>query len=107
MVVIKKTLQQQIEEAEAKLKLLKAKQSEKVLEKTSLGMEQLLAAIEVVTKENKCSVFDVLKSVSRIKKTGAKIEPPTKKKKESKTVEVEAKPAKTTKAPIVVQTKKS
>ena len=98
MAVVKKTLQQQIEEAEAKLKLLKAKQSEKVLEKSSLGVEQLLAAIEVVTKENKCSVFDVLKSVSRIKKTGAKIEPPTKKKREVKSVEVEVKTSKVSRA---------
>ncbi len=104
MVAVKKTLQQQIEEAEAKLKSLKAKQSEKVLEKTSPGVDQLLAAIDVVTKANKCSVFDVLKSVSRIKKTGAKIERPTKKPRQDKMVGGEAK---TSKAPSIGQAKKS
>jgi hypothetical protein len=100
MVATKKTIQQQIEEAEAKLKKLKAKQAEQKLDTSSPGMDQLLSALEVVTKDNKCSVFDVLKSVSRIKRTGAKIEPPTKKKREAKSTggEVKTKTVKT--API-------
>ena len=64
----------------AKLKAIRSKLAEVVLDRTSPGMEQLFAAIEFVTKENKCKVFDVLTSVSRIKKTGAKIEPPTRNK---------------------------
>ena len=95
MVAVKKTLQQQIDETKTKLKALQSLQKQKVLEKTSSGMDQLLAALDVVIEENKCTVFDVLKSVSRIRKTGAKIEPPTKKKRESNVAEGEVKPAKT------------
>jgi hypothetical protein len=82
---IKKTPAEKIAEYKAKIKQLEAKQAEQKLDVSSPGMNQLLAAIEVVTRDNKCSVFDVLKSVSRIKRTGAKIEPPTKKKREVKT----------------------
>lgn len=104
MAVIKKTRAQKIEEYKAKIKQLEAEDAGLTLDRTSPGMDQLLAAFDVVTKENKCSVFDVLKSVSRIKRTGAKIEPPTKKKRGSKTVEGEVKPAK---PPRADQVKKS
>ncbi len=108
MVAIKKSIQQQIEDAEARLRRLKAKQAEQKLDVSSPGMDKLLSALEVVTNENKCSVFDVIKSVSRIKRTGAKIEPPTKKKRQVKLVEGEVKTAKkTTKTPRVGQVKNS
>jgi len=107
MAATKKTLEQQIEEAEAKLKELKAKQKEKVLEKTSPGMDQLLAAIEAVKTDNDCSVFDILRSVSRIKKTGATLIPAVKKKKETNTTDGEVTQVKTTKTAKTGQAKKS
>ena len=106
MVAVKKTLQQQIDETKTKLKALQSLQKQKVLEKTSSGMDQLLAALDVVIEENKCTVFDVLKSVSRIRKTGAKIEPPTKKPRVPKVTEGGVKSPKTTKTLSAGQTKR-
>ena len=79
MAVVKKTIQQQIEEAKAKLAKLESKAAEKGLDKSSPGMDQLLTALDVVCKENKCGVIDVIKSVSRLKKLGLKIERPPRK----------------------------
>lgn len=69
----KKTIQQQIDEMEARLKLLREKQSEQVLEKTSPGMDQVLAAVDSVVELNKCKIVDVLRSVARIKRQGLTI----------------------------------
>lgn len=71
---VRKSLDQQIEDAREKLKSLEAQKAEKGLEKTSLGMEKLLAELENVIKQNKCKTVDVLRSINRIKKVGATIQ---------------------------------
>lgn len=70
-VATRKSLEQQILDTKEKLKKLEAQKSEKGLEKTSPGMDKLLAEIEQVCKINKCKTIDVLRSVNRIKKVGA------------------------------------
>ncbi len=71
--VIKKSLEQKIADAKKKLVQLEAKKAEKGLEKDSAGMEKLLAEVEIVCQLNKCKTIDVVRSIARIKKTGAKI----------------------------------
>lgn len=83
MAATKKTLQQQIDETEAKLKSLKERQADHRLERASPGMDQLLVALDVVVKENKCKVVDVIKSLSKMKKLGLQFTSPTRKKKGS------------------------
>ena len=79
MPAAKKTIDQQIAAAEAKLAKLKAMKEGTALDKTSPGMDQLQAALDVVCKENSCTVVDVIKTVSRLRKLGLKIERPIRK----------------------------
>ena len=65
---------------EAKLKLLKEKQNEQVLDSTSPGMDQVLTAIDQAVKENQCKIIDVLRSVSKIRRQGLTITAATRKK---------------------------
>ena len=94
MAKTKKTIQQQIDEMEAKLKLLKEKQNEQVLDSTSPGMDQVLAAIDHAVKENQCKIIDVLRSVSKIRRQGLTITAATRKKRTPGVENVEAEPSK-------------
>ena len=84
----RKTIEEQIEAAEELVKKLKtakkaqAKKSENVLTKKSVGVADAITAIEKAAKENKCTLADVIKAVSRIKRTGLKIENAVRKAKE-------------------------
>ena len=73
MATSKKSLQQQIDEQEARLKKLKAMKASLGLEDTAPGMTELILALDEVVKLNKCTVADVLRSVSRIKRQGLTI----------------------------------
>ncbi len=70
---IKKSLEQKIDDLQIRIDLLKAKKTNQGLGKDSDGMEKLLAEVENVCKLNNCKTIDVIRSISRIKKTGAKI----------------------------------
>jgi uncharacterized membrane protein len=69
-----KTLDQQIAETKAKLDRLQAKKDSRVLEKTSVGVDQLLTVLDDVCNKNGCKVVDVFRAVSRIKKLGLTID---------------------------------
>ena len=77
-VVVKKTLQQQIEETKAKLSLLEEKRAAHGLETDSPGMDKLLEALQSVADLNKCKFVEIFRSVSRIKRLGLKFEVPKK-----------------------------
>lgn len=79
MASLKKSLQQQIADAELGLKKLKDKAAGGLLTKETAGMDQVLNAIEAVTKSNDCNTIDVLKSISKIKKLGLTITAPDRK----------------------------
>lgn len=76
----RKTIEEQIKAAEDLVKKLKttkkeqAKKSDNVLTTESAGIADVIVAIEAAAKENKCTLADVIKAVSRIKRTGLKIE---------------------------------
>lgn len=76
---IRKTIEQQIAEATAKLKELRAKQKAKIQSKSELtaesdGMKHLLEMVATVSKNNKVSVSDVVRAIAKLKKTKLKIE---------------------------------
>lgn len=82
---LKKTIDEQIAETEAKLKNLRSKKAEQLLGKTAPGMGQLLAAIDAVVAQNgKCKVVDIVKSISKIKRLGLTIAATPRKKREPK-----------------------
>lgn len=75
----RKTIEQQIAEALAKLNALKARQKEKSKSKAELtaecaGMNQLLDQVASVAKANKTTVSEVVRAIAKIKKTKLKIE---------------------------------
>ena len=84
----RKTIEEQIEAAEELVKKLKtakkeqAKKSENVLTKDSDGIADAIDAIKKAADENNCTLADVIKAVSRIKRTGLKIENAVRKAKE-------------------------
>lgn len=80
----KKTIQQQIADAKAKLEKLEAKAAGGLLSKDTAGMDQVLSGIETICKTNKCKTIDVLRSISTIKKLGLTITAPDRKPREAK-----------------------
>jgi hypothetical protein len=84
MAVVKKTLQVQVAETEAKLAKLKAKLSGSLLDKTSPGVEKLISALDDVISQNNCKVIDAIHAISKVKKLGLKIEVPLRKAREKK-----------------------
>lgn len=74
----RKTIDQKIADAEAKLKKLKTLKSGKTpavaLTAQSEGMAQLLTEITAVATTHKTTIAEVIMAVARIKKTGLKIE---------------------------------
>lgn len=93
----RKTVDDRIADAKAKLVALKAKKKEKAqkerekkknlmsvaLTKDSAGMQELLNQIGVVMTQNKVKAADVIKAASRFKRTGLTFEDRTKKTKET------------------------
>ena len=86
IVAAKKSLDEQIAEAEAKLAKLKAQKSGMALDKTSPGVSQLMVVLDDVCEQNGCGVIDIIKSISRMKKLGLKIDRPPRKPREKKVV---------------------
>jgi len=79
IVKIKKTYDEKIKALTAQIKLLEEKKklaesgkSTKKLTMTSSGMPELLAALKVVTRENKVVVADVIKTIALISKVGVR-----------------------------------
>lgn len=72
----RKSIEQQIADATAKLDKLKAKQKNLNSELTaeSNGMDQLIEMVTTVAKTNKVKVSDVVIAIAKIKKTMLKIE---------------------------------
>ena len=74
----RKTVDDKINEAKALLKLLTAEKKKaisgksKSLTKTSKGMSNLIAALQVVVTENKVSNADVIKALAMIKAVGVR-----------------------------------
>lgn len=76
----KRTIDQRIAEAQAKLKALEEKKKAKeekvlktkkvILTKDSAGMPELLSQIQEVANANKMKVAEVVMAISRIKRTG-------------------------------------
>ena len=79
MATKRKTLEEMIEDTKARLKeleaksKLKAKSGSKDLTKDSEGIAELVAAIEVVSKAHKIKTPEVIKQISRIKRSGLTI----------------------------------
>ena len=67
-----KALNAQIKLLEEKKKLAETGKSSKKLTITSTGMPELLAALKVVTRENKVVVADVIKTIALISKVGVR-----------------------------------
>jgi|GEM_PF-2442968 len=67
-----KALNAQIKLLEEKKKLAETGKSSKKLTITSIGMPELLAALKVVTRENKAVVADVIKTIALISKVGVR-----------------------------------
>ena len=79
IVKIKKTYDEKIKALTAQIKLLEEKKklaesgkSTKKLTMASTGMPELLAAIKVVTRDNKVVVADVIKTIALISKVGVR-----------------------------------
>lgn len=76
----RKTIEEQLAaavELVKKLKTAKKAQGKKkanILTKESVGIADAITAIETAAKENKCTLADVIKAISSIKRTGLKIE---------------------------------
>lgn len=67
-----KALNAQIKLLEEKKKLAETGKPSKKLTITSTGMPELLAALKVVTRENKVVVADVIKTIALISKVGVR-----------------------------------
>ncbi len=67
-----KALNAQIKLLEEKKKLAETGKSNNKLTLTSVGMPELLAALKVVTRENKVVVADVIKTIALITKVGVR-----------------------------------
>ena len=81
----RRTKEERIADLEAQIQKLKQKSStpkEIKLTKESHGITTAISAIENAAKLNSVSVGDVIKAISRIKRTGLKIENPVHKSKE-------------------------
>lgn len=68
---VRRTIEQQIADMEAKLKKLKNRSDKKIqagLNKESEGMAALSAAIDAVCAANKASVSDVIMAIARMRK---------------------------------------
>jgi len=76
----KKTKEDLLKEAEAKVKnikkQIKAEKAKKdaALTKHSEGMEVAIAAVEAAAKANKVKIADVIRAIAKIKRAGLKIE---------------------------------
>jgi len=78
----RRTIEEQIAEAQAKLKALQeqgkkikeAKSKRFVLNKDSAGVAELLNQIDSVAKQNGVKAADVIKAVAKLKRTGLLIE---------------------------------
>lgn len=76
----KKTKEELLQEAEAKVKSIKQQiKAEKLKQNAALtsesaGMAEAVTAIEAAAKMNKVKVADVIKAIAKIKRTGLKIE---------------------------------
>jgi hypothetical protein len=81
----RRTTEQLIESTKNELKKLELrlkneKKSKKSnLDKKSIGVQEAIATLEKVVKENKSSMGEVIKLISKIKRTGLQIEDPKKK----------------------------
>ncbi len=74
---IRRSKDQLIADLEAKLKRLKDQLSagkEVVLTKDSPGLAEVIATIENAVVQNNTSVAEIIKAISRIKRTGLKFE---------------------------------
>jgi len=83
----RRSKEQMIQDMEAKLKKYKeevneVKVKEPKMTKDSPGIAEAVTAIEIAATQNKTSVGDIIKVISRIKRTGLKIENTTRKAKE-------------------------
>ena len=73
----RRSKEERIAELEAKIQKLKEKSAPVKavkLDKSSLGMDELLVAIDNAAEQNAVSVAEIIKAVARIKRTGLKIE---------------------------------
>jgi hypothetical protein len=74
-----------IRELEAKILRLKEQASVKAevkITKDSIGITETIAAIEYAAEQNNVSVAEIIKTVSRMKRTGLQIENSTRRSKE-------------------------
>ena len=78
----KKTKEELIAIYESKIK--KLKQEGMTIDKDMPGVNELLAAFDYVVKESKISAADVIKGISRMKRTGLVFTKPVRKPKASK-----------------------
>lgn len=86
-----KSLREEIAELEKKQQEELSKKT--VLTKSSLGVEAAIAALELVVKENKTTMAEVIKLIAKTKRTGLTIEKTVKRKEEIKTSENESSPS--------------
>jgi len=81
----RKSIEQRIKEYQEKLNKLKEKQRRGSglgyisLDKDSVGIGDAITALNRVAEANKTSMGDVIKCISRIKRTGLRIQDPMKK----------------------------
>ena len=76
----RKTIEEQIAAAEELVKKLKTakkaqgKKKANILTKESVGIADAIDAVKKAADENNCTLADVIKAISSIKRTGLKIE---------------------------------
>ncbi len=83
MAYSKKTKAEKIASLKAQLAKLEA-ESDGLIEKAAPGVDKLLAAFDEVCKKNDCKSIVVIRSLSKFKKLGLRIEAPVRKRREPK-----------------------
>lgn len=87
---VRRSNEERIKELEAKIKKLKEQsiiEKEVKLTKESAGIAEAIAAIENAALINNISVAEIVKAISRLKRTGLKIENATPKSKSNQQAE--------------------
>ena len=89
MANVRHTTQEQITLLEARLKKLKdkLKAPAMTLDKDSAGMDEAIAALKALSTAHNVTLGEVIKAVSRIKRTGLRISDPAPKVRKKKVLE--------------------